>query len=211
MGTFTAHMAVGFPNEGGMIPTHVAWLWENHRPAWLLEPTSARMTGESADRPGSQESIRWIPEGSEHILEDGLLLLAMHARGDPDVLSLAKELAPELVDLSRDPNPDVWDVFHDLQLMSEDPKRVDAFAQLRELSSRIRWPKLIVTVLEDSSLERQLPVFERYSMDLEVCTVSYSRLHPDSVWGTTEGEPQVRGSLKPRPDAPGDRYTEIRI
>jgi hypothetical protein len=34
----------------------------------------------------------------------------------------------------------------------------------------------VVAVLGGSSVEEQLPVLERYAMDVEVCTVSYSRL-----------------------------------
>lgn len=79
--TFTAHIAIGAQNKGGILPTHVAWLFENNRPVWMLEPTRLRLTGDSTydDRPGTTKLIRWVPERPESILQDGLLLIGMHA------------------------------------------------------------------------------------------------------------------------------------
>lgn len=205
MGTFTAYMAIGWPNEDGIIPSHEVWLWENSRPAWVLEPTQSRLTGgdpDRADRPGSLSPIRWIPEGPEHILEDGLLLLAMHGVGNEDVLDLAGELLPELTETNTSGLEPGEDLLRDLNVMSADnPDAADALSELRALSSQIPWAKLVVTVLGSSSLGEQMPILERYPMDLEVCTVSYSRLRPSGAWDSGAGEPTIRGSLAPKPDA----------
>ncbi len=208
MGTFTAHIALGSPNESGIIPSHEAWLWENSRPAWFLEPTQGRLTGgkpDRTDRPGSLEPIRWIPEGPDHILEDGLLLLAMHALGDKDVLDLADELLPELADTDTSGLKPGADLFRDLHVMSLDnPTAGQSLLALRELSTTIPWAKLVVTVLGDCSLRTQLQTLERYPMDVEVCTVSYSRLRPSGVWSSGTGDQVIRGSLAPGADAPND-------
>lgn len=42
MGTWTAHIAVGDQNNGGIIPNHVAWLWENlGTTSYRAPPTTA--------------------------------------------------------------------------------------------------------------------------------------------------------------------------
>jgi hypothetical protein len=215
--TFTAHIAIGIQNEGGILPTHVAWLFENSRHMWMLEPTALRLTGESTrdDRPGSQGLIRWIPEGPDHILEDGLLLIAVHLDEQGGVWKLASELIPRLVEMDTTKTPDGIEHVCDLNELSyKDPAAAEHLARLRNLSkeSMPSTAKLIVTTLEGSSIERQLPILERYPIELEVCTVTYSRQRLMGAWGPVDpsSPPSVRGSLEPRPDAPGHRYTAIR-
>jgi hypothetical protein len=79
-------------------------------------------------------------------------------------------------------------------------------AELRRRAMEIELDyKLAVTFLRGSSALSQLPVLEGYSMELEVCTVSYSRLR--GPWG---GELEVHGSLDPPPGA-GHRYHAVNI
>ena len=198
MGTFTAQVALGWPTEDGIVPSHEAWLWENHRPAWVLEPTQSQLTGGSpdrSDRPGSLQSIHWIPE---QLLEDGLLLLAMHGLGDKKLLNLAVEVLPELADTDSSGLKPGEAIFRDLQTIAVGNRDgAKALSRLRELSRTIPWGKLVVTVLGRSSLGPQLRVLERYPMDVEVCTVSYSRLRPNGAWSDGQGDQVVEGTLEP--------------
>lgn len=89
----------------------------------------------------------------------------------------------------------------------------DVFTELRKLSEAMDWEnlKLVVTVLDGSSIQGQLPVLERYPMKLEVCTLSYSR---DWGWQGSRTDPSVRGSLTASwadDDAPGDRYHDVNL
>lgn len=187
MSSMTAQIAVGQPDRyhGGIRPTHVLWLSENDRPGWILEETWRELYGEPSGAlkdqespPWTQQSIRWVPSAPEHILEDGILLIAVHVLCDEAVRELARKQAPDLLEST-------W---MDLSKLSG-----DMLAQLREqcLSIELDY-KLVVTVLGGSSLEEQLPVLERYPMQVEVCTVTYS-----TVWGGFVGpeEAEVRGSL----------------
>jgi hypothetical protein len=113
------------------------------------------------DEPWTQEEISWVPAGPEHILEDGLLLIAVHVLRDGDLLELTRAKLPELV---RDSSVEL------------EKLPADLLGELRERSRHINMgQKVVVTVLGGSSLEGQLPLLERYLMQLEVCTVTYSR------------------------------------
>jgi hypothetical protein len=216
--TFTAHIAIGAQNRGGILPTHVAWLFENSRPVWLLEPTRLRLTGDSSydGRPGSMELIGWIPERPEHILEDGLLLIALHAFGEESIRHLASELIPGLVEMQSEERSDGLEYRCDLDEMShDDPAVAEKLARLRKASAE-QWPedaKLAVTALAGSSVEHQLQILERYPTELEVCTSTYLRERVMGAWGRPSEPvaPIVRGSLEPPEAAGGGRYTEIRF
>jgi hypothetical protein len=190
----TAQLAVGtpHPHHDGIIPTHVAWLSENGRAGWLLEPTARGLWG--TDESWTQEEISWVPGGPEHILEDGLLLIAVHVLRDESLLELARKNLPELLD----------DSAVELEKMP-----VEILVELRERCQHVDMgQKAVVTVLGGSSLEGQLPLLERYPMQVEVCTVTYSRTA--NQWNPARG---IRGSLTaswssagPRPNRYGAIY-----
>lgn len=161
MGSMTALLAIGtpHPNHDGILPTHVAWLSENGRPGWLLTRAGRRWV--HPDQAWSEEEITWVPAGPEHILEDGLLLIGVRVLRDEALLDEVATLLPALLE----------DNFVELEKMP--PASLE---DLRERSRHIDMGhKVVVTVLGGSSLEGQLPLLERYPMQLEVCTVTYSR------------------------------------
>ena len=207
MGSMTAQIMVGGSHRyhGSIFPTHTMSLTENSRPGWTLQATGRELSGApSAGRPDDNppswtvEPTIWVPSAPEQILEDGLLLLHVHVLRDPAVLELVEKELPELAEVRvpfRDPALD----------LTELPEAV-----LAELRDRCRASdthcKLVVTVLVGSSLLAQLPILERYPFELEVCTVSYSRL--TSAFGGPE--PEVRGSLEPPPGA-DHRYYDLNL
>lgn len=200
MGTFTAQISVGSQNEGGILPTHIAWLWEHSRPVWTLEPTRLRMTGDSTldHRPGSQDLIRWFPERPRTILEDGLLLIAIHAIGEEPFLDLVNETAPRLMNLDAGSRADGVELLCQL-----DGVAAEHLGRLRRLNEKTmpEGAKLVLTVLEGSSIRRQLPSLERYPMEVEVCTATYSRQRKMSAWSEPTTPQTVQGSLEARPEA----------
>lgn len=113
---------------------------------------------------GSAELDRtvWIPT-VEHALEDGLLLAVLHILKDDEVLNLAEKYF-------GNKGVDQAELYQDI---SE--------SQLRELHEKCRAVKddfkIILMTFKDSVLEQQLPVLERYTMDVEVCVPLYSRLY----------------------------------
>src|SRR5688500_16226564 len=103
MSSMTAQLGVGHPDtyHGGIAPTHIVWLSENSRPAWILQSVWRGFTSDpddafdEADGPTwTDERTVWVPSGPESILEDGLLLIATHVVNDPDVLGLAQDELP---------------------------------------------------------------------------------------------------------------------
>ncbi len=201
MGSATAHIAVGHRHRyhGGIYPTHVAWLHENSRPGWVLEPTEqTRSQGNWAldhDEvvPWALEPVVWIPQRPETILEDGLVLIAMRVLwGKGEAADRAEALeVPDLAYAER------------VELEELAPKPLEELrAEARALDLDY---KLVITVLVGSSLLAQVPILERYQCEAEVCTVSYSRLRGGFGGG---GPLEARGSLEPPPGA-GHRYHEI--
>lgn len=207
MASRTAQILIGHSDmyHGGIYPTHVMYLAENSRPVWLLEPVGRGLAGTASDQPDDEEvpawtteAVAWVPSGPEHILEDGLLLLALHVLRDENLLELAESRLPELLKVGRR---------IDLTKM---PK--SGLDELRQRCTQIDLHyKLAVTVLEGSSIHGQLPVLERYPMEVEVCTVTYSRLARGFAGS---GKPEARGSLTagwPDDGPPDHRYYEVNI
>lgn len=158
MATFTAQILIGsaHPNHGGINPTHQLYLSENSHPAWLLVPAIA------ANRVPSMpsETLTWIPT-HENILEDALLMIALHVVRDPGVSEAAERLlrtkTPSFATLREDIDK------QDLQHLHEKSRAVETGV------------KLVITVMEGSTVMGQLKVLEQYRMEVEVCTTLYSR------------------------------------
>lgn len=206
MATSTAQITLGIPDEGGIIPTHVAWLYEGwDRPVWMLDPTARELTGgKVADRPGAAEFARCVPSGADHLLEDALVFLAVHAMADRTIVDAATEALPGLIrgadaKLQRD-DDSFRGEFIDLHDLTAEPAAREALGRLRELCREISWPKLVVTVLRGSSIEPQLGVLAEYPMDLEVLTPRFSRLRTSGgAWGSAGGDAETIGSLPTAP------------
>lgn len=211
MASKTAQIAVGQAGRyhGGIYPTHTLWLSENSRPAWILEPTGWDLGGGTL-APEAEESdawttepVCWVPGGPEHILEDGLLLIAVHVLRAEPVLEFVRERLPALEEI-RVPFKD--------KPVELDAMPKNLLAKLRRRCAQLDLHyKLVVTVLEGSSIRGQLPVLDRYPMEVEVCTVSYSRVGRGFAGS---GKPEPRGSLTaswPGDDPPDDRYYAVNI
>lgn len=173
MGTLTAQMLIGtgHPNHDGIGPSHYAFLSENSRPAWMLVPQNVFHSG----RRGGWKKITWIPT-VENMLEDGLLLTAIHVLRDENVVALAKKSFKK-ADLNR------VELYEDIE--SEE------LLKLYDQCRLIKIPfKIVLTVLEGSTIMRQIGILEKYSMDVEICVPKYYRAY--THWGD---ETIIKGSL----------------
>lgn len=141
MGTFTAQILVGqgHPYHGGILVSRQLFLSENERPAWLLYGTGAV----------SRPIAAWVPT-IEDMLEDGLLLLGVH------VLRCTQLKAGLRQDPAR------------LECYGLDPaQRLSLHALCRNADWRDL--KIVVSVLEGSSVLAQLEVLREYPVAREVC------------------------------------------
>jgi len=82
MATMTAQILVGRPhtNHDGINPTHYLFLSENSRPAWVLVSQNI-FPKEQRDH----SRITWIPT-VENMLEDALLMIALHGQVNGQVM-----------------------------------------------------------------------------------------------------------------------------
>ena len=162
MGTFTAQILVGrsHPYDGGIIPSHYLFLSENGRSAWILLPQNISIFREGRFRE-RRRGIVWIPT-PENMLEDALLMIAIHVCRNQEVIDIAKRFYPEIDRLSR------------LELCSEIERSglEQLYQKCREV---VAFPKLAVSVFSSSSIQSKLSVLEKYNMEVEVCVLVYNR------------------------------------
>lgn len=154
MASYTAQILMG--NGGGydskgIIPIDTLFLSENSSPAWILQQKLRK--------------IKWIPT-LDNMLEDGLLMLAIFAQKDPEIVELSKEY------------------FHNKDIcraeLSNDISE-DHLHALYLKSRSIVWNcKLMISVFDNSQIRSQLSVLKNYPMDLEVCTPIFTRKY--SAW-----------------------------
>lgn len=170
----TAQILVGdaHPNHGGLYPLHVLFLSENSMPAWILTPQRLFSEG---DIQAELERHVWIPQHPNTMLDDALMMIAVHAVRDEGAIALAKAcFTPD----------DQGRVF----LQETDASAIE---RLHAYCQQLSFPcKLVVTLFEGSSLQGQLGALAGYNVDIEVCTPSYSRLSSQWSEGVVE-----RGSL----------------
>lgn len=173
MATLTAQVLIGstHPNHDGINPTHYLFLSENNRPAWMLVEQNIAQADQT-----SFERITWIPS-VENMLEDAILMVAVHIVKDQGVLEMAKAFSNN-IESKR------LEVYEEL-IPSE---RNMLYLKCQDISE---FPKFIISVFRDATIEKQLPILEKYKMDIEVCSPVYSRLY--SRWSK---KLRIEGSLK---------------
>lgn len=172
MATLTAQILVGrsHPNSGGINPTHYLLYSENDRPAWTLVPENV-FTNSSEQ---TAEKIVWIPT-ADNPLEDALLMIALFAVRDEKVRALAQRHVRNLED--RVEVPEAFDR----------PLLEELYGKSRAVQAG---HKIVLTLLNGSTIYQHLPILDKYRMEVEVCVTIYSRLY--SRWS---GGWRTKGSL----------------
>ena len=202
MSSMTAQLSVGTPDRyhDGIRPTHVLWLRENDQAIWTLIEVHSQIYGDpdravDEPEPWATQPIRWGGNQPEQILRNGFLILALHVLRDEALIEQTMHSVPALLEVGR------------VDLSKVDPAALNA---LHELSMTADLPgKVVVSVMGGSTLEGQLPLLERYSTQLEVCTVTYSH-----TWGGFVGRSgaEPAGSLTASWSSQGptpNRYRDI--
>lgn len=173
MGTITAQLLIGesHPNHGGVYPTHVLYLSEQSGASWIL--TEHRIL---VAPPANPKPVIWIPTW-EHMLEDALLMISYYVWKDPHITK----------------------AFHEHPITMEQPcvtlsqhldreQLAGLYAINQQVESR---QKLMVNVFAGSTIRRQLPVLEKYAMEVEVTVPVFSR-----TFSRGRNEMVISGSLQ---------------
>ena len=171
MATLTSQILIGspHPNHGGIGPSHYLFLSENSRPAWIL-------VNQNLDKDTSRNElpIIWIPT-IENTLEDAFLMIGIYVCNDKDLEQLALQYNPEI----KNSGIELYEYLNGEQ-------REKLYERVRKLSD---FPKIIISAFKGSLIIPQLHAITAYSMDVEVCTPTFSRLY--SAWNknhTIEGD-----------------------
>ncbi len=156
MSTVTAHVLVGHPDtfHAGIWPTHGLFLFENSRPSWVLAPLALQLPDDPAGM-----TYTWIPTPG-HVLEEGLAMVYLYAIRDDGV----RAVAPRSLDDAH-----TW---RELAVSTTAGERAELARACRASAARC---KVVVTVLEGSSLAGRLAPLEDYPVDLEVCPSRFVR------------------------------------
>ncbi|MEW6710971.1 MAG: hypothetical protein AB1403_14185 [Candidatus Riflebacteria bacterium] len=172
MGSYTAQILIGepHPNHDGIIPSHMLFLSENSRPALILEKLPAKK-----DNKTEKSGIVWIPT-LENMLDDAILMIAIHVLKKTEIIELANSFSNNLGKSS-------CELYEELSAEQLDK----LYVVCRKLQA---FPKLMISVFSGSHLNNCLKSINHYQMDVEVCTVKFSRLY--SQW---TGKSSVSGNL----------------
>jgi hypothetical protein len=162
MATLTAHFLIGEndPHHWGVIPRAQLSLFENDKPVFLLSPL---MTDYKA------RSFSWVPT-LEHMLDDALLMIAVHFMHVFSLRDIAKKDYR-----SRKGKP--FEIYEDMDATTHE----ELLVATRLLPD---FPKLVITVLEGSSLREHVASIKKYSMDVELCFAGYKRNLSEWTQGT---------------------------
>jgi hypothetical protein len=150
MGSYSAQIMVG--NKGlyddGIVPTHQLFLWENDRPAWNLLEICLE------DQPPGIK-IMWLP-APEEMLECALLMISLFILKDEDMEKQARSVI----------NKELTD-FVELQNDIDAEAKVALFEMNRE---KIRHYdiKIVINILSESALIKQLHTSQNYGIDVEI-------------------------------------------
>ena len=152
MATLTAQILIGreHPHHGGINPSHYLFLSENSRPAWVLVKQNV-----SEDQRDRRPRIIWIPTVN-HMLEDALIMTAIHIIRDPDLTAFLSEHHPSLLDERVE-----------LYKVTDESERAGLYAKCHNIPE---WPKLCISVFSGTSIMKQLGVVGSYPIRTEVCT-----------------------------------------
>jgi hypothetical protein len=150
MATLTAQILVGtgHPYHDGINPTHALYLSENDRPAWILVDA-----GVIPHEDQHRQRIVWIPS-ADHIVDDGLALIAAHVLRSKEVLRALGDPPPAgepyaLVEKFSDPELDAM----------REATREASFGNM----------KLVVTLLNESTINAHLETLASYPLESVVC------------------------------------------
>jgi len=158
MGTVTAQILIeeSHTDAKGISPTHYLFFSEDRIPTLSLVTENIYLK----DKEFTKKT--WYPT-MENTLEDALLMIALYILRDNTAIDLAQ--------LSfKDFSQNSIGMYNDI----EKEKRERLYEISRSLFSGL---KIVITVMEGSSLFDHLHVLKNYNMEIEVCTPIYSRLY----------------------------------
>jgi len=162
MATFTAQILVGQKHsyDGGIINiSHVLYLSENDRPAWVL--TSMDLF---EDKQTNKKRVTWIPT-IENMLEDALVMIGLYVLKDEKLFEMVKRY-------SKDNMLDYIELY---QIELEN--RQELYDYIITMKSH---HKIMVSVFRGSSISNQISVLDDFMNEIEVCNSIY--IKELSIW-----------------------------
>ena len=128
MATLTAQILIGDPHpfKDGIIPSHYLFLSENSQPSWKLVGTNIFKVNNK-----KYPEIAWNPS-VEDMLEDGLLMIAIHILKNKEIIKMAKDFSSKI-------DSQYLALYSELNTK----QRNMLYQKCRELSG---FPKLIISV-----------------------------------------------------------------
>lgn len=158
MGIVTAQILIeeSHVDSKGINPTHYMFLSEERIPTWTLVTENIR------NKDNEFIKKNWYPT-MENTLDDALLMIALYVIKDEEAIVLAqssfKNFSQNSIGLYNDIDKENREKLYEIS---------------RNLFSGL---KIVITVMEGSTLFDHIHVLKDYKMEIEVCTPIYSRLY----------------------------------
>lgn len=146
--TMTAQILIGEPHpyHDGIMPSHILFLTENSRAALTL-------VAMNDFRVGKEGKVTWIPT-LENMIDDAMLMIAVHVEKNVDVIEIATTFSKRI--------EDDWYEFEDIS--EEDRQKLYEKCRTENYLNR-----LVVTILEESSIAKKTDVLKHYKVKSVVC------------------------------------------
>ena len=178
MSRTTAHILIGtsHPYRYCVLPSHVLTLHEGSQPLLVLRRYPIVLPEKLPAGLMPPGEVHWVPT-AKHILEDALLMVAIHALEVPQVMKPA-------ANFRKMPTATHMDL-----------SNMDESRKLNLLRTRCRqhFPprsKLAITLFHRSAFSDHVKVFRAYPMQVELCTAVYERF-----WNTSTEVVEEIGTL----------------
>ncbi|MEX0569385.1 MAG: hypothetical protein Q6363_009585 [Candidatus Njordarchaeota archaeon] len=170
MGTITSTMLIGgtHPYHGGIIPTHIIFFWENDCPSLtLIRLREGPIPGPFGivDRSISvgNRKVSWVPGSWDDMLEDALLMVGIYVLEIPELVSRAEKIFKDMTRIG----------------LSDTTEKEKEIRELRKILKKHIGKydiKIVLSVMLDSTILRQIPKLIGYKVAFEVCITRFQRL-----------------------------------
>ena len=169
MGTVTATMLIGgtHPYHGGIIPSHMILFRENDCPILTLiqfresVPETFGIVVEGVSTQGRLAS--WVPRSWDDMLEDALLMVGIYVLGIPELVSRMEKIFRDITNVG-------------ISDLTKNEREVEEMRGILREHIGEYDIKIVLTIMEGSTVLRQIRKLEKYKVAFEICVSKFRRL-----------------------------------
>jgi len=155
------------PYHGGIIPSHVILFRENDCPILTLiqlRESVPETFGIVVEGVSTLERLAtWVPRSWDDMLEDALLMVGIYVLGIPELVFHAEKIFRDITNVR-------------ISDLTESEREVEEMRKILKEHIREYDIKIVLTVMLDSTILKQIPKLREYNVAFEVCVSRFRRL-----------------------------------